>query len=53
MKLWDFIKDKEVYSRRFMGAALCVDMLPYSEENQARVIAVGFDNGIVRILGLN
>jgi len=52
VKLWDFIKDKEMYSRKFMGAALCADHLPYSDANQGKITAVGFDNGIVRVLGM-
>lgn len=50
MKMWDFIKDKEFYSRRFVGKGTCSDLLNSSEANQGRVIAIGFDNGIVRIL---
>ena len=33
-----------------MGHATSVDLLNFSEANQGRVIAVGFSNGIVRIL---
>jgi WD40 repeat protein len=51
-KLWDFIKDREFYSRKFLGRGTCLDMLPYSEANLGKVVAAGFDNGIVRILML-
>ena len=27
VKLWDFIKDKEYYSRRFIGKGTCMDLL--------------------------
>ena len=33
VKLWDYIRDKEYYSRRFLGKGMCSDMLPYSEAN--------------------
>lgn len=52
VKLWDFIKDKEEYSHRFIGAGTCADYLPYSDANQGKILAVGFDNGIVRILAM-
>jgi len=32
-KLWDFIKDREFYSRRFIGKGTCMDSLPYAEAN--------------------
>lgn len=33
VKLWDFIRDKEYYSRKFGGMATCMDLLPFSEAN--------------------
>lgn len=51
-KLWDIAKDREFYSKKFKGAGTCLDILPYSEANQGKVVAAGFDNGIVRILML-
>jgi len=33
VKLWDYIRDKEVYSRRFEGKGTCSDSLPYSDAN--------------------
>ena len=50
VKLWDHINDKEYYSRRFVGKGTCCDLLGYSDANQGRVVVVGFDNGIVRVL---
>ena len=50
VKLWDFIKDKEFYSKRFLGHGTCMDLSPFSEANQGKVVATGFDNGIIRIL---
>ena len=49
-KLWDFIRDKQFYSRKFIGDGTCTDTMPYSDANQGRIVATGFDNGIVRIL---
>jgi WD40 repeat protein len=48
--MWDFIKDRQFYSRQFIGSGSSSDVMPYSDSNQGRVVAVGFDNGIVRIL---
>jgi cilia- and flagella-associated protein 44 len=50
VKLWDFVKEKQFYTRRFIGEGTCCDMMPYSEANQGRILATGFDNGIVRVL---
>ena len=33
VKLWDFIRDKEHYSRQFVGKATSLDILNYSEAN--------------------
>mmetsp|Transcript_34591 Transcript_34591/g.25742 ORF Transcript_34591/g.25742 Transcript_34591/m.25742 type:complete len:92 (+) Transcript_34591:1155-1430(+) len=33
VKLWDFIKDREMYSRRFLGSGLCADQAPFSDAN--------------------
>lgn len=35
-----------------MGKGSCADAMPFAESNQGRIIATGFDNGIVRILML-
>jgi len=48
--MWDFVKDRQFYSRQFLGAGSCSEVMSYSDSNQGRVLAVGFDNGIVRIL---
>lgn len=48
--MWDFVKDKQFYSKGFVGAGSCVDIMPYADANQGRILAVGFDNGIVRVL---
>ena len=53
VKLWDYVRDREFYSHRFVGRGTCADMVPYAEANQGRAFAVGFDNGIVRILLLS
>ena len=50
MRMWDFVKDKQFYSKGFAGAGSCVDIMPYADANQGRILAVGFDNGIVRVL---
>jgi len=50
VKLWDYLRDKEHYSRRFLGKGTCIDSMPHAEANQGRVVSVGFDNGIVRTL---
>lgn len=50
IKLWDFVKNVEVYTRRFEGEGLCMDWMPASDKNQGRVIAAGFTGGVVRVL---
>ena len=50
VKLWDFVKDKKFYARRFIGQGTCCDLMTQSDLNHGRIVAVGFDNGIVRIL---
>lgn len=52
MRLWDYLNDAEVYTKRFEGHGMCSDWLPFTEVNQGRVIACGFDTGIVRIIWL-
>jgi cilia- and flagella-associated protein 44 len=50
VKVWDYCRQKAIFSKLFDGSALSVDILRRSELNKGRVIAVGYDTGIVRIL---
>ena len=49
-RLWDFINKKEVYQRQWSGKGKCLDWCPVTSKNQGRVLAAGFDNGILRII---
>lgn len=50
VRLWDFANKREFYQRSFYSKATCLDWMPYSNKNKGRVVAVGFENGIVRFL---
>jgi WD40 repeat protein len=50
VKLWDYVKDRQFYSRQFLGAGTCSDAMPFTDANQGRILATGYNNGIVRIL---
>lgn len=50
VKVWDYCRRKDIFSKRFDGEALCVDLLRRSELNKGRVCAVGYETGVVRIL---
>jgi len=50
IKLWDYVKNVEVYTRRFEEEGLCIDWMPKDGKNQGRVLATGFTGGVVRIL---
>jgi len=53
VKVWDYTRAEAYYSHKFAGRANCVDIMRRSEQNKGRVIAVGFDTGLVRILELS
>jgi WD40 repeat protein len=53
VKIWDYTRAEAYYSHKFAGQANCVDIMRRSEQNKGRVIAVGFESGIVRILELS
>lgn len=50
VKVWDYCRKKFIFSKRFEGKAVCVDLLRRSELNKGRVSAVGYEDGVVRIL---
>lgn len=51
-RLWDFINQKEVYTADWHGKGMCVAWAMRTGYNQGKVIAAGFDNGLVRLLYL-
>ena len=53
VRVWDFIGKREYYRRRFYSKATCIEWLPFNQRNKGRVVAVGFENGLVRFLLLN
>ena len=52
VKVWDYCRQEEYYSQKFDGKALCLDLMRRSEINKGRVLVVGFETGIVRVLQL-
>ena len=52
VKVWDFLRADPYYSQKFLGKANCVDIMRRSEQNKGRVVACGFETGILRILQL-
>jgi len=50
IKLWDYTKSMEVYTRQFTGEGLCIDWMPRNSKNLGRVLATGFAEGVVRII---
>ena len=51
-RLWDFINQKEVYSATWHGKGMCIAWALRTGYNQGKIIAAGFDNGLVRLLYL-
>lgn len=52
-RLWDIVGKTEVYCKKWVGHGQCLDWAPPDEFNDAKVLAVGFDNGIVRMVYLS
>lgn len=50
VRLWDFVAQKEFYSRKFLGAGTCVDWLTLGFNHNMRVVAAGFEDGCVRVV---
>jgi WD40 repeat protein len=53
VKVWDYLRGVEYYSQKFIGKANTIDIMRRSEMNKGRVMAVGFETGILRILQLS
>ena len=49
VRLWDYVGKALLYSRRFGGAATCVTWAGQSLDKQARTIAAGFADGVLRV----
>jgi WD40 repeat protein len=50
VRMWDFIKDKQFYSKASVGVGSCVDVMPYADANQGRILAAGLGNNTVIVL---
>lgn len=50
VRLWDYVNNRKFYERRFPAEATVIEWLPFTKRNQARVVVVGFSNGILRML---
>lgn len=53
IKVWDYVRSKALFQRKFKGKAECVDLMRRSDANRGRIAAVGYDNGIVRVITIN
>jgi WD40 repeat protein len=55
VRLWDYGSQREFYSKSFPNSsqANCIEWIPFHKKNQGRMIAVGFQDGIVRFLYLD
>lgn len=55
LRLWDYGNKKEFYHRKFAtkSQSTCIDWLPFSKRNCGRMVVVGFNDGIVRFVGLD
>jgi WD40 repeat protein len=53
VKVWDYTRAEAYYSHKFEGKANTIDIMRRSEQNKGRVLACGFESGLVRILELS
>ena len=55
LRLWDYGNRKEFYHRRFANhaSANSIDWVPFSKKNNGRVLVAGFEDGVVRFVGLD
>jgi len=52
VKTWDYVAKNVAYQSHYAGGGTCLEHMPNSDGNKGRICAAGFDNGIVRILGI-
>ena len=52
VKWWDFINEKELFSRMFPGNGTCLDWLPYTDQNKGRIFACGYSTGVARVFSI-
>ena len=52
VKVWDYANKSAPYEYRYSGSGTCLEHMPFTEANKGRVCAIGFDNGIVRIVSV-
>jgi WD40 repeat protein len=50
VKVWDYVKKEVKFQEFYSGSGTCLEHMPHTEGNKGRVVAAGFDNGIVRII---
>jgi len=53
VKVWDYAKKAGFFNKEFLGKGMCLNHLPHTDANKGRLVAVGFDNGIVRFLNIS
>jgi WD40 repeat protein len=52
IKVWDYLRQVPLYQIQYKGRANCIDLLRRSDVNKGRIAAVGYDSGVIRIIGL-
>mmetsp|Transcript_10653 Transcript_10653/g.18263 ORF Transcript_10653/g.18263 Transcript_10653/m.18263 type:complete len:781 (+) Transcript_10653:113-2455(+) len=50
VRLWDYVATRLVYTRKFNSGGTCLCMVPYGLDPEGRQFAVGFEDGVVRVL---
>jgi hypothetical protein len=52
VKVWDYLRQVPLYQVQYKGRANCIDLLRRSDVNKGRIAAVGYDTGVIRVIGL-
>ena len=52
IKVWDYANRTDPYRGLFSGGGTCLEHMPHTDVNKGRICAVGFDNGIVRMISV-
>jgi len=52
IKVWDYVRQKALFQKKFKGRAECVDLMRRSDANKGRIGVVGYQSGIIRVIVL-
>jgi WD40 repeat protein len=55
VRLWDYGNKRQFCARNFktQSEATCIEWVPYNKRNSGRLLAVGFSDGIIRLVVIN